>query len=140
MDYRRRILWHGIALFLIGLLTGLAEPMFMNIRMGLAAHLEGVMNGTFVLAVGAIWREIRLPQRSKSLTYWALLGGSYGNWAVTTAAAVLGTVALTPVTGASHSASEWPELFVKMGFTLIGILIIFAAASLMWGLRRNAKP
>ena len=57
MEYRRRLLFHGIALFLLGLLTGLAEQHFANVRMGLAAHLEGVMNGIFLLAVGAVWSE-----------------------------------------------------------------------------------
>ena len=38
-------MWHGMLLFLLGLLTGFAEPHFGNVRMGLAAHLEGVMNG-----------------------------------------------------------------------------------------------
>jgi hydroxylaminobenzene mutase len=37
-------------LFLFGLVTGLVEQHFANMRMGLAAHLEGVMNGTFLLA------------------------------------------------------------------------------------------
>jgi hypothetical protein len=41
--------------FLIGLLTGFAETHFANMRMGLAAHLEGVMNGTFPVALGAAW-------------------------------------------------------------------------------------
>jgi (hydroxyamino)benzene mutase len=54
MEYRRRLLFHGITLFLIGLLTGLAEQHFTNVRMALAAHLEGVMNGILLLAVGAI--------------------------------------------------------------------------------------
>jgi hypothetical protein len=40
---------------LIGLLTGFAETHFANMRMGLAAHLEGVMNGTFLVALGAAW-------------------------------------------------------------------------------------
>lgn len=40
----RRLMWHGTLLFLLGLFTGFAEPHFVNIRMGLAAHLEGVMN------------------------------------------------------------------------------------------------
>ncbi len=40
-------------LFLIGLLTGFVEPQFTNVRMGLAAHLEGVMNGIFLVALGA---------------------------------------------------------------------------------------
>ena len=49
----RRLMWHGMCLFLIGLLTGFVEQRFTNMRMALAAHLEGVMNGTFLLAVGA---------------------------------------------------------------------------------------
>ena len=37
----RRLMWHGMFLFLIGLITGFAEGHFVNVRMGLAAHLEG---------------------------------------------------------------------------------------------------
>lgn len=61
-ERRRRLLWHGMALFLAGLLTGLVEQQFANPRMGLAAHLEGVMNGAFLLVVGAVWQEVRLRQ------------------------------------------------------------------------------
>jgi hydroxylaminobenzene mutase len=50
-------------LFLLGLLTGLVEQNLANQRMGLAAHLEGVMNGTFLLALGAIWTRVRLSRR-----------------------------------------------------------------------------
>jgi hypothetical protein len=47
----RRLMWHGMFLFLLGLVTGFAEQNFANVRMGLAAHLEGVMNGTFLVAL-----------------------------------------------------------------------------------------
>ena len=50
----RRLMWHGMFLFLLGLLTGLLEKHFINMRMGVAAHLEGVMNGTFLIVLGAI--------------------------------------------------------------------------------------
>ena len=40
-------MWHGMFLFLLGLITGLVEQRFTNIRVGLSAHLEGVMNGIF---------------------------------------------------------------------------------------------
>jgi hydroxylaminobenzene mutase len=43
----RSLMWHGMFLFLLGLVTGFAEPHFANIRMGLAARLEGVLNGSF---------------------------------------------------------------------------------------------
>ena len=58
-DPRRRLLWHGMFLFLLGLLTGFVEQQFTNPRMGLAAHLEGVMNGIFLLALGAVWAAVR---------------------------------------------------------------------------------
>ena len=58
-DSRRRLIWHGMFLFSLGLLTGFMETKFTNPRMGLAAHLEGVMNGTFLIALGAVWMEVR---------------------------------------------------------------------------------
>jgi (hydroxyamino)benzene mutase len=138
MDYRRRLLFHGMALFLVGLLTGLVEQHFSNVRMALAAHLEGVMNGTFLLAVGAIWSEVRLPSRSSTVAYWALLCGTYGNWAVTTLAAILGTGALSPITAPGRAAAQWQETLVAAGFVAIGLAIIAASVLLLWGLRSKA--
>lgn len=72
-DSKRRLLWHGMFLFLLGLLTGFVEGQFTNARMGLAAHLEGVMNGTFLVALGAVWAEVRLSPRLKAAAYWSAL-------------------------------------------------------------------
>src|SRR6266508_1115437 len=96
----RGLMWHGIFLFLLGLFTGFAELRFANPRMGLAAHLEGVMNGTFLLALGAAWNEVRLKPGVKTIAYWTALYGAYANWLVTTLAAVFGTAALSPITAA----------------------------------------
>ena len=95
----RNLMSHGMFLFIIGLFTGFAEQHFANVRMGLAAHLEGVMNGIFLLALGAVWNEVRLSLRIKAVAYWAMLYGTYGNWLFTTLAAVFGTAALSPITG-----------------------------------------
>ncbi len=73
----RRLKWHGIVLFLVGLFTGFAETHFANVRMGLAAHLEGVMNGTFLLALGAAWPGIRLSARMQAIAFWTVLYGAY---------------------------------------------------------------
>jgi hypothetical protein len=58
---KRRLMWHGMLLFLFGLITGLLEQRFTHVRMGLSAHLEGLMNGILRLALGAAWNEVRLP-------------------------------------------------------------------------------
>jgi len=128
-------MWHGVFLFLLGLLAGFMEQKFSNPRMGLAAHLEGLMNGTFVLAVGAVWGEVRLPPRSIRLTFWTLLYGSYVNVLVTALAATFGTAAMTPLTGATHPALGWQETFVTVGFISVGITMLVASALLLWGLR-----
>jgi len=137
-DSRRPLLWHGMFLFLLGLLTGFAEMQFSNPRMGLAAHLEGVMNGTFLVALGAVWAEVRLSSRMKSAAYWGVLYGTYANWAVTALAAIFGTAALSPITGAGHSGQPWQESLVTFGFMSVGIVIVASTILVLWGLRSRA--
>ncbi|MFA5941648.1 MAG: hypothetical protein WC809_20050 [Sinimarinibacterium sp.] len=138
-DSRRRLIWHGMFLFLLGLLTGLVETQFANPRMGLAAHLEGVMNGTFLVALGAIWLEVRLSARLKTAAYWSSLYGAYANWMFTTLAAVFGTGAMSPITAAGRSAQPWQEGLITLGFMSVGLSIIAAAVLVLWGLRRGAS-
>jgi hydroxylaminobenzene mutase len=135
----RRLMFHGMVLFLLGLATGFAEQHFANIRMGLAAHLEGLMNGIFLLALGASWKEVRLSSRTASLGFWVTLYGTYGNWLLTTLAAVFGTAALSPITGAGHSGLPWQESLVRAGFMTVGITMVLSAVVVLWGLRAKAS-
>ncbi len=136
-DAKRRLLWHGMFLFLLGLLTGFVEQRFTNVRMGLAAHLEGVMNGIFLVALGAIWAEVRLSARLAVAAFRGALYGTYANWAVTTLAAILGTAALSPITAAGHAARPWQETVVTLGFISVGIVITVTSVLVLWGLRRT---
>lgn len=61
MRTKRRLLWHGTLIFVFGLLAGAAVPVVANPRMGVAAHVGGVMSGMFLMLIGLIWEEIRLP-------------------------------------------------------------------------------
>jgi hydroxylaminobenzene mutase len=125
-------------LFLLGLLTGFVEPKFANPRMGLAAHLEGVMNGIFLVALGAAWAHVRLSPGLSSTAYWTALYGTYANWAVTSLAAILGTAALSPITGAGHGGRPWQEAIVTVGFVSVSIAIVACSILVLWGLRRSA--
>jgi hydroxylaminobenzene mutase len=130
-DTKRRLLWHGMFLFLLGLLTGFVELKFANPRMGLAAH--------FLVALGAAWTEVNLSTRLEATAYWGALYGTYANWGVTTLAAILGTAALSPITGAGHSGQPWQESVVTVGFMSVGIAIVASSILVLWGLRRTAK-
>ena len=137
-DSKRRLMWHGMFLFLLGLLTGFLEQKFVNPRMGLAAHLEGVMNGTFLLALGAAWTEVRLSLRLKTAAYFAALYGAYVNWVATILAAVFGAAALSPITSAGHSALPWQEALITAAFMTVAITTVGSSLLLLWGLRRKA--
>jgi hydroxylaminobenzene mutase len=136
-ERQRSVIWHGMLLFLLGLLTGLAEPHFINPRMGLAAHLEGLMNGTFLIALGAIWQYLKLPDRMLSRTYWFALYGAYANWATTTLAAIVGANSLSVITGTGHSALPWQETLVTLGFVSVGLAMLATSVLALWGLRRT---
>jgi hydroxylaminobenzene mutase len=136
----RRLMWHGMFLFLLGLFTGFAEPHFVNMRMGLAAHLEGVLNGIFLLALGATWSEVRLSPGAKAAAFWTALYGSYVNWLVTSLAAAFGTGALSPITASGRTALAWQEQGVTIGFVSVAIAIILCSLLVLWGLRGKALP
>ncbi|MBK8596128.1 MAG: hydrogenase [Holophagales bacterium] len=134
----RRLYWHGMLLFVLGLVTGLAIPQFVNPRMGLAAHLEGLMNGTFLLALGSAWPRARLSPRVGSAAFGAALYGTYANWASTTVAAALGTAALTPLASGPHKGQQWQEALVTFGFGSVALAMLLCSALLLWGFRKRS--
>ncbi|MBV9886963.1 MAG: hydrogenase [Acidobacteria bacterium] len=134
----RRLMWHGMFLFLLGLFTGFAETHFANVRMGLAAHLEGVMNGIFLLAVGAAWNELRLAPGLKSATFWIALYGAYMNWFFVVLAAIFGTGTLSPITATGRQGLPWQEKLITAGFMSVGLAIVACTLLLLWGFRAKA--
>jgi hydroxylaminobenzene mutase len=127
-------------LFLLGLLTGLAEPHFANLRMALAAHLEGVMNGIFLVALGAALDALRLSTRQSATLFWTALIGTYANWGATTLAAAFGTAALSPITSAGHHGQPWQENLITLAFVAVAGTIIACAVLAMIGARREGAP
>jgi hydroxylaminobenzene mutase len=135
----RRLMWSGMLLFLLGLVTGLLEQRFTNMRMGVSAHLEGVMNGTFLVALGAIWTEVKLPPLVKTAAYWTALYGTYMNWVTTTFAAAFGTAAANPIASAGHHGTPWQESLAAAGFLSVAVAIIAASLLILWGLRLRPR-
>jgi len=133
----RRLMWHGAFLFLIGLVTGLQERRFKNMRMALSAHLEGVMNGTFLIALGAIWGHVELPPGAEKAARSTLLFGTYGNWLFTTLGAAMGTAAANPILSQGRHGKPWQEKLAGAGFRSIAYSILIAVVLVLWGLARR---
>jgi hydroxylaminobenzene mutase len=107
--------------------------------MALSAHLEGVMNGTFLIAVGAGWGHVELPPRVEKAARWTALYGAYGNWLFTTVGAALGTAAANPIPSQGHHGKTWQETLAGAGFRSIAYSILIAVMLLLWGLA-GRKP
>jgi hydroxylaminobenzene mutase len=105
--------------------------------MGVSAHLEGVMNGTLLTVLGAIWGNVELPSRVNTAARWTALYGTYGNWLFTTLGASFGTAAANPIASAGHTGEPWREKLVGAGFLSIAVSIIASAVLTLVGLIRK---
>jgi len=132
---KRRLIWHGLVVVLLGLLTGAAVPAYANPRMGLSAHVGGVMVGTLVALVGAVWEDIHLSPGGQSALFWTGVYSAYVNWAGVFLAAVFGTGTGTPIAGAGLAAAPWQEALVAFClFSGGGVVLVMCVIALL-GLR-----
>lgn len=125
----------GAALFLLGLLTGVASTFMASPRIGLSAHLEGVMNGTFLLAVGAIWPHVRLSNTLTQLVFWSLTIGTTLNWLAVALAGVWAAGAtMMPLASGGVAGAPWQEAFVTVALIVVTLTMIIGVATLFFGL------
>ena len=131
----RKLKMLGMFLFLLGLITGFITASLKNPRMGLAAHLEGVMNGAFLITAGLIWNDLKLSKNLKSAAYWTLLYGTFVNWLITLFAAYSGSYGMSPVTGHGFMGTPLQENIVNAVFISVGLTMVFSVATMTYGLR-----
>lgn len=133
-----RLLFLGILLFLFGLLIGLFIPMMTNPRMGLSSHLEGIMNGMFLVVLGLIWKNLLLNDKWLTSAFWLTLYGSFANFAVVSLAAISGAGKMMPIAGGKEGTSVIEGL---ISFLLISLSLamIFVCLVVLIGLLNYIK-
>jgi hydroxylaminobenzene mutase len=145
MEYTRnkkwqsdRLLFFGILLFLFGLLIGLYIPKIANPRMGLSAHLNGAMNGMFLVILGLIWNKIVLNDKWLTSAFWLAVYGSFANFVAVLIGAITGAGKLMPIAGGKEGTSVIEGL---ISFLLISHALarIFVCVVVLTGLLRYIK-
>jgi hydroxylaminobenzene mutase len=132
----RRLLQLGVVLFLLGLLTGFAVPAVTNPRMALSSHLEGVMNGILLLALGAIWPRLNLSLRAQKAGFWLAAYGTLANWATTLIASVWGAgEEMMPFAAEGFTGTSAQELVIAFGLVSLSLAMIVLCPIVLWGLR-----
>lgn len=126
----------GILLFLLGLITGFLIPMMANPRMGLSSHLEGVMNGIFVLLLGILWSRLRLSKRGLQWAFGLAVYGTFANWAVTLLSGFWGAGgAMMPFAAGGFEGTSIQEMMVSFMLISLSLAMIALCVILLFGLR-----
>lgn len=131
----RRLVLLGAVLVMLGLLTGFVSGSLANPRMGLASHLEGLMNGTLLIALGAAWGHVRLPSGQEAWAFRLLAFGTLANWLATLLAAAWGAGGQTmPLTAAGFIAAPWQETVVSVLLIVLSCAMVGAVGLVLKGL------
>lgn len=131
-----RLIQFGVVLFLLGLLVGFAVPAFKNPRMGLASHLEGIMNGLFLIALGLIWPRLVLGARVLTATFWLTIYGAFANWLATLLAAIWGAGRSMPIAAPEPTATRIQEHIIDGLLLTLSLAMVIVSVIVIWGLRR----
>ncbi len=94
-----RLIFLGLFLFFLGLVVGLFIPIMANPRMGLSTHLEGVINGIFLLILGLIWNKPELSEKWLHISFWLIIYGAFANFMAVLISAITGAGKMMPIAG-----------------------------------------
>jgi len=132
----RRLLQLGVLLFFLGLITGLVVPAAANPRMVLSSHLEGVMNGLFLLALGAIWHRLRLGVGGQRVAFGLAVYGTFVNWGTTLIAGIWGAgERMMPLAAAGYTGTSAQETLIAIGLISLSVAMLVVCPMVLWGLR-----
>ena len=133
-----RLLQLGMLLFLFALLIGLAVPRFAVPRLGLSAHLLGLMQGIFLMALGLVWPRLRFTRVVARFGFVLAVYGCVVAWIANLSAAILGVgSSILPIAAGSAHGSPLQEKMITVALRSAGASLIGAALLVLWGLRHR---
>jgi hydroxylaminobenzene mutase len=134
-----RLVQLGVLLFLLGLLVGFAVPALANPRMGLASHLEGVMNGLFLMALGLMWPKVALSERLQTIGFGLAAYGAFANLAATFLAAAWGAGEMMPLAAGDRVGGAGQEAVIRVLLVSLSLADVVVCVLVLVGLRRTPE-
>jgi hypothetical protein len=130
---------HGAIMLLLGLLSGFT-PFFARAKVaGLEAHNIGVMQGTLLFALAAVWPSLG---RGGLVTAARCCGiiGLYANWLGALLSAFWSARGMFIVNGASmpEGAAPWMETTVAILLN-VSILVIVMSLLILWAILKRRE-
>ena len=131
------LIYLGVLLFFLGLITGLLIPALANPRMALSSHIEGVMNGMFLIILGLIWHKVDLSSRWLKITFWLAIYGTFANWLGILIAAVFDAGGMMTVAAEGKQGTPVAEGIVTFSLISLTIAMLVICITVLIGLVRN---
>jgi hydroxylaminobenzene mutase len=133
---QRRLAWAGAWLFAVGMVTGvwaaivITEKITVELpRLALAAHLNALLGGLWLIAVAATLDMLRYGEAGRRRLAWVVMIPAWGNWLITLIASVLG------VTGLEYTRGDPTNNAVAALLHSVVVLpSLVGAAAWAWGL------
>jgi hydroxylaminobenzene mutase len=134
MDASQVLCFVGLALFMLGLLNGLAIPRMRSPRLGLSAHLTGVQAGTFLIAVGLMWPRLSLSQPWSDALANGLWVSMILIWVSLLLAGVFGAGQGLAIAGQGMTTTSGRQRLVSVLLVAgsLGCLVAIAAMLALW--------
>lgn len=129
----------GVLLFFLGLVVGFLVPALSNPRMGLASHMQGIINGIFLIAIGSIWSRLVLAPGVLKVLFGLLIYGTFANWLATLLAAIWGAQSIMPIAAQGHESTASKEIVVDFLLYSLSLAMLASCVILLIGLRRKAS-
>ena len=133
------LLFAGFLLFLLGLITGLIVPAFANPRLGVSSHIEGVLNGIFLIVLGLVWHQLALSDKVLKTTYWLALYGTFANWLGILVAAVFNAGKMLGVMAGGQEGHPVAEAVVAFFLVTLSVAMVIISVMVLIGLKKGFK-
>ncbi len=129
----------GLLLLFLTALTGPLIPMLEVPKLGVVAHMHGLLNGILLLVLGSPWPRLRMHMGTSLLASWGLVVACFAVVLVVAACAVARVGGETfPVFFAGYVGSSLVELAVKIVVGTLSVVILAAlGAAALAGFRSS---
>jgi (hydroxyamino)benzene mutase len=132
---RRRLAVSGAWLFAVGMVTGIWAAVVLTgqvtvglPRLALAAHLNGLLGGFWLVLVGATLDMLRYGDAGRRRLAWVVMVPAWANWLVTLLASFLG------VTGLQYTHDMTNNAIAALLQALVVLPSLVGAFAWAWGL------
>lgn len=134
---RRRLLRHGFVFLFIAAWLGVATAMLPHPRAWLAAHLTALLTCFVLVAIGLVWRDLRLTERQRSIGLITGFTSAYLGLANNIFAAIMDLPGPASRPGVMPPMPEAAVFFTMLAIVVPSTLVAFGLV--MYGMRGEAS-